>query len=100
MAKKYTLFSLARADIQEIVHYIANDNPAAARKMKVTILAACEAISQHPLMGQSRDDLTLTPVRFWPVHRSYMIIYNPDINPIQILRIYNSARDVASIVLQ
>lgn len=43
-------------------------------------------------MGQERHDLTSKPVRFWPVHPNYMIIYDPMRSPVQILRVYHAAR--------
>ncbi len=38
----------ARQDLAEIVGFIANDNPLAARKMKVLIMEAVTPASRHP----------------------------------------------------
>lgn len=48
-------------------------------------------------MGHVREDLARTPLRFWPVY-SYLIIYRAETQPLQILRILHSARDVKSIL--
>jgi antitoxin ParD1/3/4/toxin ParE1/3/4 len=48
-------------------------------------------------MGHVREDLSRTPLRFWPVF-SYLIIYRSEARPIQILRVLHGARDVQSIL--
>jgi plasmid stabilization system protein ParE len=50
-----------------------------------------------PLSGHRREDLTDQPVRFWSVY-SYVIVYDPDTQPLQIVRILHSARDVRCIL--
>ena len=98
MPKRYILLQRARADLKDITGYIAADNPDAARKMKAAMMEACVKLGNHPLMGQERDDLTTKPVRFWPVHRSYMIVYDANTDPVQIMRIYNTARAIGSVL--
>ena len=61
---------------------------------------ALQKIGDHPHLGQEREDLTEKSVRFWPVHRSYMVIYDTNTTPVNILRIYNSARDVGILLTQ
>lgn len=100
MAKRYTISAQARADIAAITRYISADNPAAARKMKAAMIQACELLVQHPHMGQERKDITSKPLRFWPVHSNYMIVYDPATNPVMIVRIYHSARFTAMLVPQ
>lgn len=93
----YTIEVNAQRDIRQITKYISNENPIAAEKMYDAIIKACELLGKNPYIGQERSDLTNKPVRFWAVHRNYMIIYNPSKNPVQILRVYNSARNVESV---
>ncbi|MFY9589217.1 type II toxin-antitoxin system RelE/ParE family toxin [Rickettsia endosymbiont of Halotydeus destructor] len=47
----------------------------------------------NPNIGSKREDLTNKPVRFWIVY-SYYIIYDPTTNPLQILRIISSYRNI------
>jgi plasmid stabilization system protein ParE len=96
--KTYQLRPLAQWDLNEMSHYIAADNPAAARRMKALIVAACEKLIQYPELGQQREDLTSRYVRFWPVHASYMIVYDATTDPLQILRIFNTARHIDSVL--
>ena len=97
MAKLYILLPEARRDLRHITSYIAVENPTAAEKMKSKIMVACVKLGEYPYMGQERMDLTKKPVRFLAVHRNYMIIYNANTNPVQILRIYHSAMDVEGV---
>jgi antitoxin ParD1/3/4/toxin ParE1/3/4 len=48
-------------------------------------------------MGHLREDLTDEPVRFWSVY-SYVIVYDPETQPLQILRILHGARDVRRVL--
>jgi plasmid stabilization system protein ParE len=98
MPESYVFFPQARTDLRNIIAYIAQDNPGAARKIKTLMLNACTNLGKNPYIGQERSDLTTKAVRFWPVHHNYMIIYKPDTKPVQIIRIYNNARDINSIL--
>lgn len=94
---KYRLLNRARVDLEQIIYHIASGSPAAAHKMKNAIMKACELLGENPYVGQIRTDLTTKPVRFWAVHRNYMIIYSAE-TPVKILRIYNTAQDVSSLL--
>ncbi len=98
MQKNYNLATTAKADIKEIISYIADENPLAAEKLKSDIFAAFQKLSENPNIGQQRDDLTKKNVRFWPVSKNYMIIYSAKLNSVDILRIYNSAREISGII--
>jgi len=50
-----------------------------------------------PGMGHSREDLTARAVRFWAVH-SFLIVYRPDTEPLQILRVVSGWRDVREVL--
>ncbi len=97
MPKKYRLLPRAKNDIREIARYIARDNPIAAKKMKAMIMQACLTLGDHPHIGHTQEDWTRKNVRFWPVHPNYSIIYDATKDPIEILRIYHSARDFSRI---
>lgn len=55
-----------------------------------------ERLAEAPGLGHFREDLAPEPVRFWPVY-SYLIVYLPDSDPLQVLRVLHGARDVAAI---
>jgi plasmid stabilization system protein ParE len=99
VTRRFSLTAKAGADLREIVGYIAADNPGAARKVKAAMFDAFQKLGENPYLGQQREDLTSKPVRFWPVMRSYMVIYDPKTSPVQIVRVYNAARDVTTVLL-
>jgi toxin ParE1/3/4 len=98
MPQTYALKPRAGKDLLDILRYIALDNPAAAERMRARFMEAFALLSAHPGIGQERQDLTTKPVRFWPAHPNYVIIYDARPRPIQIVRIYHAARDFDTIM--
>ncbi len=94
---RFLLSPEARDDLAEIADYIAQDSPAAARRVIRELKAAMERLAQIPAIGHLREDLTDEPLRFWPVY-SYLIIYRPEDKPLQVVRVLHGARDVQSIL--
>ena len=88
----------AARDIEEIWEYIARDSVRAARRVRLGLLAACRRLAQHPGLGHRREDLTDKPVLFWPVY-SYLIIYNPATEPLEIVRILHGAQDIPRLLV-
>lgn len=84
------------ADLDTIWHFIAADGADAADRVEQTILAACETLSRYPLRGDTRRAITKLPVRFWTVPRypNYIIVYRPDANPLQVVRILHAKRNL------
>jgi antitoxin ParD1/3/4 len=75
---EYALTPLAKADIFDIWSYIAEDSQAAADRVEQATYA-CAFLTDGPLRGHSRPDLTTRPVRFWTLTRypNYTIVYRP-----------------------
>jgi plasmid stabilization system protein ParE len=96
----YEFTSLAVDDLFEIWSYIAGDNIKAANAVEEAVHEACNLIAKAPLAGRIRTDLTLLPVRFWFVqpYRNYIIVYDPETKPIQILRVLHGARNIPSLL--
>jgi plasmid stabilization system protein ParE len=97
MAHAYILSPEARLDYIEIINYIAQDNPYAAKKIKAEFNDAFKKLSHMPHMGHTRQDLTDKPLRFWPVH-SYLIVYNPESKPLAIVRVLSGYRDITDLL--
>jgi len=87
----------ARRDLVEIWDYIAQDNPDAADRVEQEIQQAILMLARNPELGHLRRDLTSKPVRFWVVH-SYLLSYNPDAQPLEVVRILSGYRDVATLL--
>ena len=76
---------------------IAQDNIAAADRVENHIYEACKMLAENPYMGTKRENLTFRPVRFWGVY-SYCIVYDPQIQPLTIVRIVHQARNLADLL--
>lgn len=83
----------ATQDIDGIWAYLVKESVPAARRVRLALLAACRQLSKHPGLGHRREDLTERPVLFWPVF-SYLIIYNPATQPLEIVRVVHGAQDI------
>jgi plasmid stabilization system protein ParE len=94
---RFVLTPPARDDLTAISAYLRQDSAQAAQRVRAALREAMRHLAQTPLMGHLREDLTDEPVRFWAVY-SYIIVYEPETQPLQILRILHSARDVRRIL--
>ena len=97
---RYLFTPQALDDLFDIWSFIARDNRAAADRVEEAIYDACELLANSPLIGTLRKDLTAFPVRFWllPPYPNYFIVYDPEVEPIQIIRILHHARNIPSIL--
>jgi antitoxin ParD1/3/4/toxin ParE1/3/4 len=96
--KRYTLSPEATTDLTEIVSYISKySGTANARHVLRKIKAAIQFLMEKPQAGHIREDLTSAPVKFWPVF-SYLIVYNPSNDPLEIVRILHGRRDVVALL--
>ena len=84
----------ARLDLLEIWEHIASDNVDAADRVEQEVRKAVTMLANNPGLGHLRSDLTSKPVRFWAVY-SYLVIYDPDARPLEVVRILSGYRDVA-----
>jgi plasmid stabilization system protein ParE len=89
----FVLTPAAEGDILGILDYIGRENPPAAVRVREALLDAMRQLAERPGIGHTRADLADEIVRFWPVF-SYLVIYRPDVNPIQIVRVLHGKRDV------
>lgn len=95
--RTYFLSTIAEQDIDEIVSYIAHENPNAALKLLDALYEAMAMLAENPMLGHKREDLTDKPVRFWPFKWHYLIIY-VECMPIEIVRILSGYRDISSLL--
>jgi plasmid stabilization system protein ParE len=97
---RYQLSSLALQDIFDILSFIAADNPSAADRVEAAIFRACDLLAESPLAGRIRPELTALPLRFWVVqpYTTYLIVYDAEKDPLQVIRILHAARDVPDVL--
>src|SRR5258708_30201322 len=96
----YRFTPQAADDLLGIWSFIAQDNLEAADRVESAIFRACSLLSDSPLAGSIRKDLTLLPLRFWVVqpYSNYLIVYDPEKKPLQVIRILHGARDLPSVL--
>ncbi len=95
-----SLFQLtprAREDLEEIEAYIAQDSPDAARHVLLELQAAMQRLAEFPGLGHRRPDVNDPRYRFWVVY-SYLIVYIPETNPLQIIRVVSGYRDLSNLL--
>lgn len=90
---RYILTDRAKTDLLDIVDYIKQRSPSAAKRVRAELRSAMHQLSEFPGMGHRREEIGDDTLRFWTVY-SYLIVYREDTKPLQIIRIIHGARDV------
>jgi len=92
--KRYILTEPAAEDLEEIIRFIAEDNPDAARLIEALFVAGFEILPAFPDVGTSIPLIGNRRLRSLLVHPSYRIIYDRHVKPIQIIRILHKRQSV------
>ncbi|MDR1853697.1 MAG: type II toxin-antitoxin system RelE/ParE family toxin [Azoarcus sp.] len=79
----------ARADLLEIIEYIADDNPDAAQRLKDEIESKAENLRKHPKLYRSGR---VAGTREMVVRSNYIVVYAETDATVSILRILHAAR--------
>ena len=95
--KRFLLTPLAEQDLNEIWEYIGDDSVEAANRVLGKIESAIYRLTEHPGLGHLREDLADRRHRFYLVY-SYLIVFRPGTDPLQIIRVLHAARDVQTIL--
>ena len=96
--RRYLLTEEAHNDLAEIRDYLKHEAGAQVAKTALgRIKAAIRFLSRTPGAGHIREDLTDHPVKFWPV-MSYLLVYNPESHPIEIIRVIHGSREIAALL--
>ena len=98
MKRRYTLSPEAEIDLDTIKAYLVEHAGVRIAQYVVReIKEAMRFLAGMPEAGHTREDLTSEAVKFWPVY-SYLIIYDPRPRPVEIVRVLDGRRDVATIL--
>lgn len=97
MTAKCFLSPIAEQDIDEIITYLAKENPVVAQKFLDALFAAMDNLAQYPEISHTREDLTSKPVKFWPFKWHYLIVYKPAL-PVEIVRVLSGYRDIINLI--
>jgi toxin ParE1/3/4 len=91
----------AERDRDHHAAYIAEDNPAAARRFYEALAASVAKLGEFPAMGSPRAYgsaelacLRMMPVQGFPCH---LIFYRPAEGGVEIVRVLHSSRDIGSL---
>ena len=92
----YVLSPAAEHDLHDIWEYIAQDSASAADRVIARIRDEIRSLAEMPTMGHHRDDLPDLTLRVWTVY-SYLIVYRPESQPLEVIRVIHGMRDIPGI---
>ncbi len=91
MSNRYILAEIAQQELEDILRYIAHRSDIeTALRVDQEFHAEFLHLAGNPLIGHTRPDIPRT-YRVWHLY-SYLIIYKPDTNPLEIMRVWHGAR--------
>jgi plasmid stabilization system protein ParE len=93
----FVLTPAAEGDLLRIIEYLEGDSPDAVLKVVDALDDAMQRLAENPGIGHLRPDLTDEDVRFWSIFK-YLVIYHPDTDPLEIVRVLHGRRDVKQIL--
>lgn len=94
---RFVLTPAAEGDLLKIIEYLEGDSPDAVLRVVDALDEAMQRLADNPAIGHVRPDLTDQDVRFWPVFK-YLVVYRPETNPLEIVRVLHGRRDVERIL--
>jgi len=98
MRRRYVLAPEAALDLVKIWRYIRNNAAVEmADRVESTIREKIGYLAGRPGAGHWRKDLTEEPVKFFSIY-SYLIVYRPETNPLQVVAILHGRRDVEKLL--
>ncbi len=98
MRKRYVLAPEAAIDLVQIWRYVKKQSSVAmADHVEAVIRDKIVFLAGSPGAGHWRKNLTDQTVKFFPVY-SYLIVYRPDTQPLQVVSILHGRRDLEQIL--
>ena len=85
----------AEVDLCDVWLHIADDSPTIADQFLDLLNAKCNLLATHPELGESHPEFGVR-IRFLPV-ASYVIVYRPIEDGIELVRVLQGARDFESL---
>jgi toxin ParE1/3/4 len=98
MTWRYVLAPEAALDLVQIWRYLKEHSSIEiADRVESVIRDKIVFLATNPGAGHWRKDLTHEVVKFFPVY-SYLIVYQPETRPLQIVSILHGRRDVEQLL--
>lgn len=87
---------MAETDLENIVDYIAQDNPIRAEEFGLELRAKVLPLAQHPKLGRTGRPGLPAFLRELVAHRNYIIFYRvqDEARTVEILRVKHTARQL------
>lgn len=90
----------AALELEQAAVRIAADRPQAAEVFLTAALTAATRLATNPGLGSSRAYVP-PRYRFWPLVRfNYLLVYDATREPVQILRVVHTARDLPRLLAE
>lgn len=98
MTARYVLAPEAALDLVQIWRYIKKESSiGTADRIESAIREKIAFLAKVPGAGHWRNNLTDQNVKFFPVY-SYLIVYRPGSNPLQVVSILHGRRNIEQIL--
>lgn len=98
MSYAYRIAPTASRDISEVLAYLDERNPDAAKSLYHAFVQKIELLSRYPYSGKSYKSATSHSELRYAVVDAYQLFYRVAGDYIEIVRVLHGARDIASIV--
>ncbi|GAB3375119.1 type II toxin-antitoxin system RelE/ParE family toxin [Azotobacter armeniacus] len=82
--------SSARADLAEIIRYIANEDPQAARRLKDRLESAVLPLAEHPYLYRSGR---VPGTREVVAHPNYVLVYRVTAERIEVVNVLHARQE-------
>ncbi len=81
----------ARSDLAEIIRYVANVNPPAARRLRQVLMESVVPVSEHPYLF--RQSQTIPAMREIVAHPNYIVYYRVTASCIEVVNVIHTRRE-------
>ncbi len=99
MSRPATLAPRARGELVDAVRWIAQNDEAAARRLRQAAGEAARLIGARPLAGRMRPELAPPHYRFWSLTRfPYILVYDTQTRPPRVARVVHMSRDLGPLL--
>lgn len=85
----------ARADLAEIIRYIADVNPPAARRLHQRLTASVLPVSEHPYLYRRSEHCP--GMREIVAHPNYIVLYQVTTTCIEVVNVVHARREFPSV---
>jgi toxin ParE1/3/4 len=98
MSCSYRIAPTALRDISEVLAYLDERNPDAAKSLYHAFVQKIELLARYPYSGKSYKSATCPSELRYGVVDAYQLFYRVSGDYIEIVRVLHGARDLASIL--